>query len=53
VTDDGGLAGAPEAVPGSGRGLLGMRERVRLYGGEFAAGPRPGGGFGVHARFPA
>ena len=29
-----------------------MRERVGMYRGEFRAGPRPGGGFGVTARFP-
>jgi signal transduction histidine kinase len=29
-----------------------MRERVTAVGGEFRAGPRPGGGFRVHARLP-
>jgi signal transduction histidine kinase len=29
-----------------------MRERAALFGGELAAGPRPGGGFGVRARLP-
>ena len=44
-------AGASE-VPGSGRGLLGLRERIALYGGELDAGPQPGGGWLVHARLP-
>jgi len=37
---------------GAGNGLIGMRERVALFGGSFAAGPDPGGGFTVTARFP-
>ncbi|WP_037680857.1 sensor histidine kinase [Streptomyces albus] len=50
VTDDG--AGRPGEAGGTGWGLTGMRERVRLLDGEFAAGPRPGGGFRVAARLP-
>jgi signal transduction histidine kinase len=33
-------------------GLAGMRERVGLYGGKLAAGPRACGGFEVTARLP-
>jgi signal transduction histidine kinase len=36
----------------SGRGLLGMRERVNLFGGELHAGLGPDGGFTVAARLP-
>ncbi len=42
---------APRA-DGTGHGILGMRERVSLCGGEFTAGPRPGQGFEVIAHFP-
>jgi signal transduction histidine kinase len=54
ILDDGrGAAAAHDAaVPGSSNGLLGMRERVAVYGGEITAGPRRGGGFRVHARLP-
>ena len=42
--------GAP--APTIGHGLIGMRERVAVFGGELAAGPCPGGGFKVVARLP-
>jgi signal transduction histidine kinase len=50
VTDT-GPAGAP-AADGGGLGLLGLRERVALYGGHLDAGAVAGGGFRVHARLP-
>jgi len=43
---------APTALPVSGHGLAGMRERVALYGGVLRTGPRPGGGFRVFAKIP-
>jgi signal transduction histidine kinase len=56
VTDAGptelASAGVHVAVPGTGRGLLGLRERVALYGGELTAGPLPGGGWRVRASLP-
>ncbi|MDH3250464.1 MAG: sensor histidine kinase [Acidimicrobiia bacterium] len=52
VVDDGrGRAAALNGDSG-GHGLVGMRERVGLLDGRFEAGPRPGGGFGVHAVIP-
>ena len=49
VVDDGSGTGGGG---GAGRGLIGMRERAALFGGELAAGPRPDGGFGVRAMLP-
>jgi signal transduction histidine kinase len=42
----------PSAASGQGHGLLGMRERVAVYGGTLRTGPRPGGGFRVYAKIP-
>ena len=53
VSDTGrGSAREREDRDGPGHGLLGMGERVALYGGELAAGPRAEGGFEVRARIP-
>ena len=50
IADEG--AGTSMPIPSGGHGLVGMRERVTLYGGRFDAGPRPSGGFAVRVRLP-
>ncbi len=50
VVDCGRTPSARTSRPGMG--LVGMRERVDATGGTLEAGPRPGGGFGVSARWP-
>jgi len=44
--------GRPVVVGSGGQGLIGMRERATLFGGELTAEPRAKGGFAVRARLP-
>jgi signal transduction histidine kinase len=51
VLDDGRGASGPSGRPG-GLGLVGMRERAALHGGQLTAGPAPGGGYVVRVKLP-
>jgi signal transduction histidine kinase len=50
ILDDG--AGSAVPIASGGHGLVGMRERVALYGGRLDAGRRPSGGFAVRVVLP-
>ena len=50
VRDDG--VGRLAPADGHGHGLIGIRERVNMFGGEMSAGAAPGGGYLVRARLP-
>ena len=51
VADTGGVPG-PSAATGNRRGLVGLRERLALYGGTLQTGQRPRGGYRVTALIP-
>lgn len=52
VTDNGPGGRNGGRTPSAGHGIVGMRERVSLFGGELSAGPATGGGWRVHALLP-
>jgi signal transduction histidine kinase len=51
IVDDGRPTGVAPSGPG-GLGLIGMRERAALHGGQLSAGPAAGGGFAVRVKLP-
>ncbi|KAB8169993.1 sensor histidine kinase [Streptomyces sp. 3MP-14] len=52
VIDDGKGVNQDRVLPGGGHGLIGMRERAKLYGGTISIGPRGDGGFAVRLVLP-
>ncbi|MEU3949677.1 sensor histidine kinase [Streptomyces sp. NPDC029526] len=52
VTDNGEGVIPDRVRTGGGHGLIGMRERAKLYGGQISTGPRDGGGFAVRLTLP-
>jgi len=51
ILDD-GRGGSADTGDGVGHGIIGMRERVAVLGGQLSAGPHTGGGYEVHASIP-
>jgi glucose-6-phosphate-specific signal transduction histidine kinase len=52
IIDDGRGATARSGTSPGGLGLIGMRERAALHGGQLTAGPVSGGGFAVRVKLP-
>lgn len=52
ISDNGQSSGDIKVITTGGRGLIGMKERVSLFGGELDVGPGVDGGFRVHASLP-